>query len=596
MKRVILFVGLSVAGCHALPPLPGGGARPQTDTPVGLRIERVQPPAAGAASGLLATMATELARAMSSLQTRGEHPPYFIAYAVTDSRLVKIRASYGALGESSDQRRRLLDVDVRVGDHHFDNTHAADARGVSSRMGRGASGPLPLDDDPEAVRRSLWLSTDAAYKAALERFGQARASHRINIDEDDQSDDFSEEQAAVFHGQPAAIVVDRPAWEQRLRTYSALFRQYPEILRSAVELEATATTRTLATSEGTALQTGRTQVRLSFTGYVKADDGEELVRVGSIDGSSVDALPDDGTIRARIQTVIDDLLALRAAPTADPFAGPAILEGRAAAVFFHETFGHRVEGHRQKSESEGQTFARKVGERVMPSFISVFDDPGIGRLNGVELNGTYPFDDEGVAGRRAQLVDGGVLTGYLMSRAPIRGFDHSNGHGRREPGHRAVARQANLVIAPSRTTTPERLKSMLLAEIKRQGRPYGLRFREIAGGFTFTSRDLPQAFKVQPVMMFRVYPDGHEELVRGADFEGTPLTALSKILAADSDYAVFNGYCGGESGFIPVSATSPSLLVEQIEVSRKPKSDDRPPLLGPPTSAAPQTAAEGGAS
>jgi TldD protein len=284
-----------------------------------------------------------------------------------------------------------------------------------------------------------------------------------------------------------------------------------------------------------------------------------------------------------IDTVIADLKALRTAPVADPFSGPAILDGRAAGVFFHEIFGHRAEGHRQKNDDEGQTFAKKIGEQVMPKFISVFDDPTIARVGTADLNGFYRFDDEAVPSQRAVLVDGGIMRGFLLGRMPTRGFVHSNGHGRRQSGRPIVARQGNLVVQPSTAVSKDQLKELLRAQVRRQGKPYGLLFKEVSGGFTPTSRMGPQAFKVLPLVVYRVYADGRpDQLIRGADIVGTPLTVLTKIVAAADDYDVFNGYCGAESGFIPVSAVSPSLLVEQIEIERKRTGKDKPPILPPP--------------
>jgi predicted Zn-dependent protease len=308
----------------------------------------------------------------------------------------------------------------------------------------------------------------------------------------------------------------------------------------------------------------------------------ELSLYDSMDAFSEKGLPTDDEIRARVQKLIDTLIKLRVAPLAEPFVGPAILDGHAAGVYFHETFGHRVEGHRQKDEDEGQTFAREIGKPIMPTFINVYDDPRASTLNGVDLNGHYLVDDEGVPAQRAPLVERGVLKGFLMSRSPTRGFNRSNGHGRRQAGAAAVARQGNLIVDPERIISPAALKRRLIEEVKRQGKPYGLRFARVEGGFTNTSRSDVQGFKVLPIVVYRVFPNGREELIRGADLEGTPLTSLSKILAAGDDFTVFNGYCGAESGFVPVSAASPSLLVEQVEIARKTKGQNKPPLLPPP--------------
>ncbi len=295
--------------------------------------------------------------------------------------------------------------------------------------------------------------------------------------------------------------------------------------------------------------------------WTKLDDGMDLHRDELIDVATADRLPDDAEIAARVDKVIADLTALRAAPVADPYEGPAILEGQAASVFFHEVFGHRIEGHRQKEADEGQTFSKKIGQRIMPEWLDVYDDPTIARLDGVDLNGFYRVDDEGVPAQRASLVEHGVLRTFLLGRSPTRGFVHSNGHGRRALAHSPVARQGNLVAVPARTVDRATLQKMLIDEVVAQHKPYGLVFRQrsLDGGFTMTERFAPQSFKLLPIMVLRVYPDGREELVRGADLEGTPLTALGDILAAGDDVKTFNGYCGAESGYVPVSSSAPSI-------------------------------------
>ena len=265
--------------------------------------------------------------------------------------------------------------------------------------------------------------------------------------------------------------------------------------------------------------------------------------------------------------------------------GPAIFSGRAAGVFFHEIFGHRVEGHRQKDDSEGQTFTKSINGKVLPDFLSVLFDPTRKKIDGVDLNGWYEYDDEGVKGRAITAVDKGVLKTFLMSRSPVKGVDHSNGHGRRQPGYEVVSRQSNLIVESTNVVPEARLREMLIAEVKRQGRPYGLYFRDITGGFTTTGRSGLQAFKVMPVIVYRVYADGRpDELVRGADIVGTPLASFSKIIATSDKKEVFNGYCGAESGSVPVSAVSPAILVSEIETEKKAKSNDRPPLLPEPVS------------
>jgi predicted Zn-dependent protease len=337
------------------------------------------------------------------------------------------------------------------------------------------------------------------------------------------------------------------------------------------------------TSEGSRVQTGRARVRVLFDARGQAEDGMGLHRADGLEVHDPAQLPPAEVVVATAKRLKSELLALREAPVAEPYTGPSVLEGRAAGVFFHEIFGHRLEGHRQKDDLEGQTFTDKLGKRVLPWFLDVVDDPTVTMLGDVPLSGHYFVDDEGVVARRATLVERGKLKTFLLSRSPVLPFRRSNGHGRRERGHQVVARQGNLIVTSRKTLSHRQLRAELIAEAKRQGKPYGLWFADVEGGFTITDRSGPQAFKVMPLMVYRVFADGRpDELVRGADIVGTPLAAFETILATDDRLGVFNGLCGAESGWVPVSAVSPSILLRGLEIERAAHDRDRPPLLAPP--------------
>ncbi len=537
-------------------------------------------------SVVMVALQEELQRAQKILKQKGDPPPYLISYQVTDMQQIAIAAQYGALQSNDNGRVRLLDVDVRVGDYQLDNTHRSGGGGGGGGYG-GGGGALPIssEDDLDAIKSSLWMVTDQKYKSAQERLIQIKANQAVKVEEEDKSADLSREtpQVAVTPT-PSLGKVDQAAWEKNLKTWSALFNKYPEILSSNVTFNADATTKYLVNSEGTAIQHGGTRARLAIYARTKAEDGMELYRYEAFDAFTPDKLPGDAVVVAAIEKMAKDLLALRKAPVIEPFTGPAILSGRASGVFFHEIFGHRIEGHRQKEEDSGQTFTKQVNKPILPDFISVYDDPTLKQLTGIDLNGHYQFDDEGVKAQRVTVVENGILKNFLMSRSPIKGFSSSNGHGRKQPGMRAVGRQGNLVVQVSKTVSEAKLRELLIAECKKQDKPYGLIFQDISGGFTTTGRSAPQAFQVTPVMVYRVYADGRpDELVRGVDLIGTPLTSFSKIVAASDTTEVFNGVCGAESGWVPVSAVSPSILTTQIEVQKKPKSNERLPILPPPS-------------
>lgn len=527
-------------------------------------------------SVLLQAITQEMNRSFDILKKKGNPPPYYLSYRVTDIQQTTINAVYGALQTNTTTRNRYLDTSIRVGDYHFDNTRLT--RGLG-----GGSETLPLDDDADAIRSFMWLRTDLVYKSAVEQLLQAKQERETTVEEQFSAADFSRETPQVNTAERVSISVDKNKWAEKVKQFSAIFKKYPLIYGSSVTLMAEATNKYFVSTEGTTLQHGSTQARIAVFGTTKADDGMDLFRFETFEAFTIEGLPDDAKISAAIEQVAKDLMALRKAPVVEPYAGPAILSGRASGVFFHEIFGHRIEGHRQKSEFEGNTFTAKVNQAVLPSFISVVDDPTMKKQGNTDLSGYYQFDDEGVKAQRVPLVQNGILRTFLMSRSPIKGFEHSNGHGRAQPGTGAVSRQGNLFVQANKTVSKAELRRLLIAEIKRQRKPFGLLFDDISGGFTNTTRFAPQAFQVTPIMVYKIYADGRaDELVRGVDLIGTPLTAFSKIVAADDSPDIFNGICGAESGLIPVSAISPGVLISQIEVQKRAKSKELPPILPPP--------------
>jgi TldD protein len=546
------------------------------------------------AETLLNTMQHEMSRAQASL-AKSEPAPYFMSYSVYDQQDLSISAGEGSIISSVTEQRRWADVTMHVGTPTLDNTHG---------QGRGSgisSSSLPITDDQDALARGLWLLTNAEYRQAVPAYLNLKTSTVVQSAEEDKSPDFSKE-TAHQDVEPASppVAMKQKEWEEKAKAYSNPFRKYPYIYDSVAMLTFDETTQYMVTSEGTRLVEPGHSARLVLQAQTKADDGMDLFRVETFDAATPDQLPTQAEVAAKADKMAVDLKALREAPVADPFDGPALLSGRATAVFFHEVLGHRLEGHRQRGDEEGQTFTKKVNEQVLPTFLSVVDDPTLKEMNGEKLAGYYAFDDEGVPAKRVPLITDGILKTFLMSRIPVKDFSDSNGHGRRQPGLMATGRQGNLIVISKNQVPDAELHQKLVDEIKKEGKPYGLYFDDIEGGFTLTTRQMPQAFQVLPVIVYRVYADGRpDQLVRGVDIVGTPLAALEKIVLTGTNTFVFNGICGAESGSVPVSASAPAMLFSQMEVQKQAHSHDRPPLLPPPgfekEPAAKQSSRPGGA-
>ena len=562
----LLSLNVNAANKPAHRPLPAPAAEPQA--------VQVAP------SPLIVTMGQELDREMPIL-SKATPPAYFLGYILTSSDRTEVMGSNGALLSSQDSHSRWLETQVRVGSYDLDNTHKVG----NSNQGQGSFGAsVPIDDAPDVLRRVMWQETDKQFRAASEGLIKINTSKEVQVQTaEEHAPDFAREKPHTFYGSEVSVRPDRKPWETKVRLYTAAFRASPQILNSIVTFSATGDNQYQVTSEGTRLQFGQIHYRLELFIQGKAPDGMDINRYYNFDWNNPADAPDDKTVLAQGQVIRKELEALVAAPLVEPYAGPVLLTGRATAVFFHEVFGHRAEGFRQKDVNEGQTFARKVGEQIVPTFLSIYDDPTQKKLGNDMLLGYYPFDDEGIPSERVTLVDHGILRNFEMSRQALKDFPHSNGHGRRQIGAQPVSRQGNLIIESSLKVSNAELHKKLVEEIKRQGKPFGLQIDDIAGGFTFTGRGQPQAFHEEPLVVYKVYPDGRpDELVRGVNIGGTPLISLNKILATGDTMEVFNGYCGAESGSVPVSAAAPAMLVSEMEVEKKETSTDKPPILPPP--------------
>jgi predicted Zn-dependent protease len=444
----------------------------------------------------------------------------------------------------------------------------------------------PLDTDGAALRNALWLVTDEKYKEALSNFLKKRSRDVYRDEADERAPSFTRESPGRHVDPDRPLAFDRDRWRRIARQTSALFRAHPHVFDSSVRVTADRQIRWIATSEGARIVTEATIVGLHLQATARAPDGQLLEDGRDFYGRSEADLPSEAALRTAVSELAAELKALQAAPVIDPYTGPAILEPEAAGVLFHEAVGHRLEGERLDDDKEGQTFKGQVGRAVLPTFLSVSDDPTLTAAAGAKLNGHYAFDDQGVPAQRVALIRDGLLESYLLSRKPVKPFTRSNGHGRAQGGRTPAARMATLLVESRKAVPREELKRQLLAEVRRQGRPYGLVIRDISGGNTNTASYGYQAFKGTPRLVYRVdTTTGKEELVRGVELVGTPLASVNRILATDDAPRVFNGFCGAESGYVPVSTVAPALLVQEIELQRVARQNERGTILPSPWSA-----------
>ncbi|MCH7949935.1 MAG: TldD/PmbA family protein [Candidatus Dadabacteria bacterium] len=528
---------------------------------------------------VLQAMEDELMRSLEKLKLEGYETPYFISYQIKDNEYYSIKGKYGAIASSENDRIRRLFVDVRVGNYDFDNS-------IRGRSGGGApfhdASDVPVDNDPDAIRAALWQATDLAYKGALTQYFNKKANNVREI-KDTNSKSFTREKSHNYYGPELNLTFNPGEWKDKIREISSVYKNYKELTNADIVITAQKETVYFINTEGTSYI--RDEVLYSIDAQVttRAEDGKVISNYRNLYYVSPKQIPSVKEIKAIVNEMVEETLVMRSAEVLSPVSVPALLEPEAAGVVFHEAIGHRLEGERQIDDNEGQTFKEKVGEEIIPTFLSIIDDPSMKNFNGTHLMGYYPFDDQGVPGERVVLVEKGILRNFLLSRTPVNGFERSNGHGRASYGRAPIARMSNTIIESDAEYSKEKLKELLIEEIKRQNKPFGLLIKRMKGGETNTSSYNFQAYRATPVAIYKVDPKtGEETPVRDVEIVGTPLVSINKIIATGDDYSVFNGFCGAESGYIPVSTVAPSILVSEIELQRKSSKKEKLPLLPPP--------------
>jgi predicted Zn-dependent protease len=566
---IALVLALGVAAASAPEPAPGTDARLE----------------------VLSAMSSELSRSAERLRLQGYEAPYFLSYQVKDVTRHEVAGRYGAVFEDDTRHDRTLYVDVRVGSYQLDSSGTDDSVLVLGGEGPSWYAPknAPLDGETTALRNALWLATDEKYKEALASYFKKKSREIYRASEQDRAPSFSREAPARHVDPPLPFAFESSRWKAIARDATALFRDHPSVFDSSVKVVAEKQVRWFASTEGSALVTEQAIYGVHVQAVARAPDGQLLENGRDFYARTEADLPSAAAISEAVGKVIAELEALRKAPAIDPYTGPAVLEPEATGVLFHEAVGHRLEGERLEDDKDGQTYKGQIGQRVLPRFISIVDDPTMPSAGGVALNGTYAFDEQGVPAGRTVLVKDGRLETYLLSRKPVRPFERSNGHGRSQGSRAPMARMANLVVESSRRVSDAELKKMLMAEARRQGKPYGLVIRDITGGNTNTMSYGYQAFKGTPRLVYRVDArTGKEELVRGVELVGTPLASVNKVMATSTRARVFNGYCGAESGYVPVSTVAPAALVGEIELQRVVRANERSPILPSPWSEEPR--------
>lgn len=533
---------------------------------------------------VLRALVDELERNSARLELADLDRPYFIELGIQDAGGAYVSAALGAVTGRNEGRNRSLSSDVRVGSYTLDNGNFSGGGyggmfGLS--MGEMGGAEVPLEDDYNAIRQAIWWIADRDYKNVAETFVQKKAFMESKLIED-KPDDFSRETPAVHLEERLDTRLELAALEGLAVALSAVFREYPDIQASGVSVSGSATNRYLVNSEGTRLRTGMRRYSLGVRATVQAEDGMRLGDTLTLYAGRLEDLPPQEELVARCRELAKQLLALRAAPVLESYTGPVLFEPEAAASLFARNFGGAFGGGQRPvgSRSNPDDFANKLNKRILPRFLDVVDDPTQAAIGGVAVMGHYRYDDQAVAAQKVSLVEDGRLKALLMSRNPSKEFKQSNGHGR---GGLGSARGAVgcLMVSADNGLDAAGLRQELLDACADEGLEFGIRIASLGstgdGGGRF-GRGGEFAAGISPLVMYKVYPDGREELVRGAEIARVDLKAFKRMLAAGDKPYVLNTGGRGQGTTVAV----PALLFEELDLAKIDRDFDKPPILPSP--------------
>lgn len=530
---------------------------------------------------ILNTLDLELKREFEALQ-KADNKLYFLDYRVEVVNTKAMYASFGYLTNNYDQEVAYCTISMRYGDKEFDNTHLI--KGEKQKQYIRAF-VFPLNSS-EAMKQQLWRNVSDLFEKVKSDYTQLK--NKMKAEDKVEQNDFSNEPVSNYYEPKLDVSFnekDQELWKEQLEKYSLPFKEDDNIINGNTSIRFINRRVYYLNSEGTSVTQNNASTHFSISGVIKSEDGNNTPYYKSFIAQTPDKLPNDDLLMQASIEVKDMLLKLNAAPIADPYAGPVIMSPMAAGVFFHEIFGHRIEGHRLKDKNNSNTFKSKLNEEVLPKNFNVYFNPTIKFHNNTYLNGYYLYDDEGVKAQRVDIVKDGKLNTFLMNRTPAPGLPKSNGHGRAAAGNSTVARQSNMFIESTKPLSDEKLRSMLIKDCKKQKKEYGYLVKSVSGGFTNNSRYSPNSFNVTPTEVYRIYVDERpDELVRGVNFIGTPLAMFSEITAAGENPNIFNGYCGAESGSVPVATVSPAVYIKKAETQKKVLKYAQPIILPAPDS------------
>lgn len=526
------------------------------------------------------------ARRALKMRVRGFAKPYYCSFLLKDLHWFNTWASSGSTCRSQTDRTRNVNCDLRVGSYDYDQVTDGGLLELDEDLESLSYSSVPVDENNfDGLRLALWKLLESKFREALTEYKQKEASKISTRDPNNGLTSFTKSKRASCRRLARMESVDHEAWSKFCKRASLWMSTLPRLSGSWVEFDVSQETRIFVNTEGSVIAQNSQVFSLSANFHRLTKEGTRLEQELVINCGNQRELPDFATFRKLALQKYEQLMRMSRAKKIHAFSGPVLLHPGPAGLLFHEAVGHRLEGSRLLSHGEGQTFKGQEGKQILKVPITIRDNPNLKEFNGEKCIGSYAYDDEGVKASDTVLIEDGVLKNYLTTRAAItKGRFQSNGHARTKLNQRPISRMAVTIVESKNGLPLERLKSRLVQEIKRQKKPFGMIVYETAGGETDTTNYDFQAFSGNISYATLVYPSGREVPVRGVNFVGTPLQSLNNIIAMGDTPTLDNGFCGAESGLLPISTISPAALISNLELQGKDEELVTPTILQRPKS------------
>ena len=538
-------------------------------------------------------LSDEMNRNMTDLKLNKNKPPFFIANYFADGQVYFANATLGGIIQSKESpikngSFRLLVGDYKISDENFrESTQSYNFGGV--RLS------LPYEYDYLGIRRYFWSSLDKSYKSAIDKYAQKlTAIKQQNTDISESLDDYTQAKPMVLLEETTSLKLDKAAWEKYIVEISGIFKKYPKIQSSMVNVLFVNANFYMVNSEGSKTKSNMSVAGIAINASAQALDGEVLndhvIKYTTLNSQ----LPSLEKMAEEVTKMAEDLTSRCSASTIkEPYQGTVVFEGDALAELFNiKLFGNNgLISSREpiyaaaSAKGISNKMSNKIGKRLCNENISIVTQSNNSKFENTFLIGAYSIDAEGVQPvNDLKLVENGILKTLLNDRVPTPKVSDSNGHLRYSLLGGYAKSPGVVNIKYSNGDSYATLLKNVAKETEKNGLEYYYIIRKLETSnfskyFQPGSSGLPK-----PVAIYEVaIKTGVEKMIRCVNISDFPMLSLKYVFGGTTEQVPYNFLSNQQ---IPVSFIVPKAIAFNdisIEKDNSPKA--KLPIVASPLAA-----------